>query len=204
MKVLLENLFKLVPDSVIIFSTLLPNNGPKPVESVNAKDVSRQYRALYREMIGPDESKPRMKLLLADMDDGFITLNDIWDGAHPTIEGARKMAAVWVRAISQANDRNWFSKPRDDVSFVDGVGKTTCEKKYNSGNDDPRGHPQILSAPGPIITDDGPYVHRSTFGSTRMVTPRGSFSNERRFYAQLVDFGAPRDEGRDDGTYSIS
>lgn len=77
-------------------------------------------------------------------------------------------------------------------------------KKYTSGNDDPRGHPQILSASDPIITDDGPYVHRSTLGSTRMVTPRGSFSNERRFYAQLVDFGAPRAEGRDDGKRSVS
>ncbi|PVH89001.1 carbohydrate esterase family 3 protein [Cadophora sp. DSE1049] len=204
MKALLENIFKLVPDTIVIFSTLLPNNGPKPVESVNAKDVSRQYRALYREMIGSDESKPRMKILLADMDDGFITLNDIWDGAHPTMEGARKMAAVWMRAINQANEKNWFSKPRDDVSFVDGDGKTTCEKRYTSGNDDPRGHPQILSASDPLIVDDGPYVHRSTLGSTRMVSPRGSFSNERRFYAQLVDFGAPRAEGRDDGKYSVS
>ncbi|KAH9223897.1 hypothetical protein DL95DRAFT_452880 [Leptodontidium sp. 2 PMI_412] len=184
MRALLESLFKYVPDTVVIFSTLLPNNGAKPVESVNAKDINRQYRALYREMIGLDDSMPLMKLILADTDDGFITLNDIWDGAHPTMEGARKMAS--------------FTKPRDDVSFVDGGGKSTCEKRYTSGNYDPRGHPQILSGSDPIIADDGPYVHRSALGSTRIVTPRGLLSDERCFYAQLVDFGAPRADGRDD------
>jgi len=46
---------------------------------------------------------------------GFITKKDLSsDGIHPTNDGYKKMAAVWLAAILEAREANMLQKPEDN------------------------------------------------------------------------------------------
>lgn len=114
MRKLIDDACSRVPDTVVVLSTLIPSSyHPKNIDYIND-----QYRALYREYVPLDEEgneaeDPPCKLIFAEMNDGFITTKDIHDGIHPTLEGYRKMATVWDRAINKANEKGWLSPPTD-------------------------------------------------------------------------------------------
>ncbi|KAH6692576.1 hypothetical protein F5X68DRAFT_129659, partial [Plectosphaerella plurivora] len=194
MRNMIETMFSHTPDAVIILSTLLQHGR---VQS-EVEDVNRQYRSLVSQMQGPDPRNPRAKVFLAEMQDGFITWpRDIWDNIHPNWEGFRKMAAVWVNAINRVNDLNWLSAPNGNTKFPDGDSHSTCTKEPGSGADNPHGAGvKFLFAGDPTIRDDGAYRHQSQ--------SKGQIFRERLpsgcsfYWAQLTDFGAPREQALDE------
>ncbi|OBT82112.1 hypothetical protein VE02_08782 [Pseudogymnoascus sp. 03VT05] len=142
-----------VPGTVVILSTLLPNSlAPGKVAEIND-----QYRNLAAKL-----RKDRFPIILAEMDDGFITIDEIWDGTHPNLSGYQKMAAVWHHAINQADKNGWFRQPSSDVTSQDGTYGNTCPKVLGSGSTDPRSGMQILTANTGLIYDYGKYMHSST------------------------------------------
>ncbi|KAI1273788.1 hypothetical protein F5Y07DRAFT_402064 [Xylaria sp. FL0933] len=154
MRTLVQTCFDLSPGVVVVLSTLLPNTHAPD----NVLEINRLYRDLVIELQAAGK-----KIELADMDDGFITLDHILPcGTHPTIEGQRRMAAVWGLVIQEIEERGgWFQAPSSNVSFSDSGNGTTCAKEYNSGAQDPRNGMQVLRGNSPLIVDDGDYVHRS-------------------------------------------
>lgn len=96
MEAMVRTVFAGSPGTVVILSTLLPNrdNDDKMVI------INEQYRALI-----PKLQSQGFKIQLAEMHDGFITMNDIWDGIHPTFDGAKKMAASWYKAIAAVDKK---------------------------------------------------------------------------------------------------
>ncbi|KAI1733454.1 hypothetical protein F4680DRAFT_454935 [Xylaria scruposa] len=154
MKALLQACFDLSPGVVVILSTLLPNR----IANDNVNTINGLYRDLVLEFLADDK-----KIQLADMNDGFITFDHIFDGTHPTIEGQRRMASVWAAAIEEVEEMtDWLQAPSTDVDFDDASSGSQCDKEYNSGAQDPRNGMQVLRGNSPLIVDDGNYVHRST------------------------------------------
>lgn len=107
---LVDDAFANSPGTVILLSTLLPNgNAPQAISEINAG---------YRDIVSRRQGEGQ-RILLAEMDDGFITLDDILsDNIHPTRLGSQKMAAVWFRGIQDAEQRGWLQPP-NDVGFDD-------------------------------------------------------------------------------------
>lgn len=104
MNKLLSHLFDTIPGTTIILSTLLPNRlAPKRVAEIND-----QYRQLAAE-----RRKAGDRIVLAEMDDGFLTIDDLKDGTHPTDEGYGKMAEVWWAAIRAAEVEGILQEPAD-------------------------------------------------------------------------------------------
>ncbi|KAI0967672.1 carbohydrate esterase family 3 protein [Xylaria arbuscula] len=128
MRTLVQTCFDLSPGVVIVLSTLLPNTHAPD----NVLEINRLYRDLVIELQDAGQ-----KIQLADMNDGFITLDHILScGTHPTIEGQRRMAAVWGLAIQEIEERgDWFQAPSSNV--------------YNSGAQDPRNGMQVLRGGSP-------------------------------------------------------
>lgn len=188
MERLLDECFQDSRGTVVLLSTLLPNaNAPQAIKRINQR---------YREIISRRQSEGQ-KILLAEMDDGFLTINDIWDGIHPTVLGAKKMAAVWYDSIRKAETRGWLQRP-NQVDFDDGsqsrgsqdpemlslgASSYTCAKSRSSGASDPRGSPQILYAGDSVIQDDGTYTHASQARDSIYTSSDGG--NFNYFFAQL-------------------
>lgn len=183
-----------VPSIVVILSTLLPN----PIAPGKVAEINKQYRNLASKLKNDDRH-----IILAEMDDGFITIDEIWDGTHPNLSGFRKMAAVWHRAINQADKEGWLQKPSSDVTFQDGTYGNTCPKVLGSGSSDPRSGMQILTANSGLIYDDGNYVHRSTeMGIIHNHTDSETNGGGDFFLAQLVNLqNVVRGGERDDLVY---
>ncbi|KFY17433.1 hypothetical protein V492_00682 [Pseudogymnoascus sp. VKM F-4246] len=181
-----------VPGTVVILSTLLPQrDAPTQIAAINDQ---------YRNVVAQLRSQG-FHIVLADMNDGFITIDDIWDGTHPYLAGFQKMAAVWRHATNEAEKEGWFTKPSDDVTFEDASHGTTCPKILNSGGSDPRAGMQILTANTGLVYDDGPYVHSSTkmsaiFGGSKV------YRDGQFYLAQLVNLdNVGRGGERDDLVY---
>lgn len=151
MEALLDTCFEESPGTVVLLSTLLPNG--------NAPDAIEQINRGYREIVARRQSQGQ-KILLAELDDGFITIHDVWDEVHPTVGGAKKMAAVWYDGIKRAEEKGWLQAP-NEIGLEEGATSFTCDKTRGSGNFDPRGSPQILFAYDSNISDDGDYKHAS-------------------------------------------
>lgn len=96
MEAMIRTVFKGSPGTVVILSTLLPNK----LYDDRMVYINEKYRSLVPKLQGQG-----FKIQLADMHDGFITMEDIHDTTHPTQGGARKMAAVWYQAIQQVEDK---------------------------------------------------------------------------------------------------
>lgn len=94
MEAMIRTVFNGSPGTTVILSTLLPNRD----NDARMEVINQQYRNLVPKLEGEG-----FKIQLADMHDGFITINDIFDGIHPTFDGAKKMASVWYKAIDSAD-----------------------------------------------------------------------------------------------------
>lgn len=207
MRALIDTVFAKSPHAVVILSTLLPNSRTRNDGSSyqdNIDSINAEYRKLYREYVPVDDNgveQPGYKVILAEMA-GFITDADIHDGTHPTIEGNRKMAAVWDWAIGQANDKGWLVEPSKSGTFEDSEGTKTCKKKKGSGNQDVRSGQQILYAANSIIRDDGTYKHGSRPREDRNLPQLGKVKSPddvRIWFAQLVNVhNAPKGGERDE------
>jgi hypothetical protein len=180
---LLDYLYNEIPNVTIIVSIVIPgtaNGIPQNRDSVNA-----QIRALVA-----DRSNNNQKIVLADVDDppGFFTTDYlISDGIHPNDEGHQRLAAIYLRAIEEANDEGFLAIPTDTgMSDEPGVGSgnNTCYKTYGSGES----HGPATTQAGSGL-DDGIYVHNSinqgvlysttenpnlTFSFARLGTPFGN------------------------------
>ncbi|KAJ5721280.1 uncharacterized protein N7483_009214 [Penicillium malachiteum] len=100
MNSLLDLLFKEIPGTTIILSTLLPN---KDVPDL-VQDISEQYRELAAKRRDNGD-----RVVLAEMS-YFITTNELADATHPDDEGYKKMASVWWAAIKEALKEDMIQK----------------------------------------------------------------------------------------------
>ncbi|KAK4455138.1 hypothetical protein QBC34DRAFT_445431 [Podospora aff. communis PSN243] len=192
MRAMINFIFSQSPGVSVVLSTLLPNAN---VQS-NVNLINMQYRQLVRDLAAQGQ-----KIVLCEMDDGFITTADLPDGVHPADAGYKKMASRWHQAIGRLETNGWLVAPTDAVSFSDASGATgLCEKVAGSGNSDPRGKTQVLKALSPRIIDDGPYTHSSqSMGSIHTgfyVEP------DDVWFAQVVSNGADRGGELDDWVFS--
>ncbi|KAF5671674.1 carbohydrate esterase family 3 [Fusarium heterosporum] len=201
LKAMIETMFASTPDATIILSTLIQNGGNRNDGSAiepEILNINDQIRRVAAEEMGSDSKNPRHKVYLAEMHDGFITYPaDYKDTVHPHAAGNKKMAAVWMRAINKVNELGWLKKPSGDVKFPDGEDHATCRKVPGSGGSNPHGAGvQVLFAGDATIRDDGAYAHESK--SQGVFWSTDSASGRDIFWAQLVDFGAPREEALDE------
>lgn len=206
---LLDQLWTGIPDATVILSTLLANKDP--TNNARAEDINQQYRGFVMD----NYQSQGKKILLADMNDGFITVADLNDDTHPTDYGYLKMASVWWSAFQAVEQEGWLTKPPDTGSPDDTQGYT-CPKVYGQG----RGNIQIQKGSG---TDDGNYVHNSVDQGRVFTFPfysvgagdDGGFNLSAVHFAQLVNAGGNPERGgevdeivlvvaRGDGTYRYS
>ncbi|KAJ0109024.1 hypothetical protein J7T55_002216 [Diaporthe amygdali] len=123
---LLDDLFKDVPGTTVIVSTLIPGTDPD-VERFRA-EANRQYRSLVS-----DRRARGQKVVLAEMDgvvgyfDTRVGSGDYFDETHPNDKGYTKMAAIWRQAINTAESEGKLTAPADAPGVVDS-GDNTCEK----------------------------------------------------------------------------
>lgn len=175
---LVQAIFAMVPDAVVVLSTLIPNK----VAPDNVNLINENYRVLANQLISQGRH-----VVLAEMNDGkYITEDMIHDHTHPTYEGRRRMAAVWAHAIDEANAAGWIKEPTPIPGQPDdGSSSFTCAKEYGSGNNNDRAGWQVLAAANPLISDDGPYRHGSKQHDT-IVRPNAAYSNTRAAFAQIT------------------
>lgn len=173
---LVESIFAMVPDAVVVLSTLIPNkDAPDNVNMIN-----KNYRVVANQFISDGRH-----VVLAEMNDGkYITEDLIHDTTHPTYEGRRRMAAVWYHAINKASAAGWIKEPETIPGQPDDGVTSTCEKSYGSGNNNGRGGEQVLAAANPLISDDGSYRHASKERDTITIN---SLKDDSRFvFAQIT------------------
>jgi hypothetical protein len=98
-----------------------------------------------------------IKIILADMNDGFITVNDINPndpaGEHSSDFEYEKMAFVWWAAFRQVETNGWLTTPPNTGTADNATGAFTCPKLYGHGD----GNYQIQKGSGTNL-NDGPYV----------------------------------------------
>ncbi|EPE08332.1 carbohydrate esterase family 3 protein [Ophiostoma piceae UAMH 11346] len=185
MENLINYMWKTVPDAVIVLSSLLTQEpNPAGIESIN-----KQYRALVSRL-----QRSGKKIVLAELDDGWIPLSELVDGIHPTESGYLKMASRFFQAINIANDLKWIKAPvetgiDDSAHTVD----TKCYKTLGSAISDPRSPMQMLYARSPMIVDDGSYSHSSV--SRGNITTGKLQKNQKVWWAQLVNAGGANRKG---------
>ncbi|KAI0006972.1 SGNH hydrolase-type esterase domain-containing protein [Xylariaceae sp. FL0662B] len=124
---MLDHLFKDISNTTVILSTLLPNKKEKTNSCVQV--VNKRYR----DIVSARQAK-KQKIVLAEMDDGFMTTKNLKDSTHPTDEGYKMMASVWVSAIHDAEKRKFLTAPEDTGVADDAVplsSKSSCgDPKY--------------------------------------------------------------------------
>ncbi|KAL2256741.1 hypothetical protein VTK26DRAFT_1190 [Humicola hyalothermophila] len=159
---LLDDIYREVPNTTVILSTLIVST--KETIASRRDYVNSQYRSLvYKRRYGD-----KQKIVLADMDTPgtpFLTEADlVADGIHPTDEGHRKLASIFLRAILEAHEAGFITPPNETPSVPDdsaGGGGDTCEKRYGV-------------ARGPVKTQqgsglsDGIYKHDSKYRGVKL------------------------------------
>lgn len=152
---MLDDLYNQIPNVTIIASIVIPgtaNGIPQNRDAVNA-----QIRSLVA-----DRRNKNQRIVLADVDDppGFFTTEYlISDGTHPNDEGHRRLAAIYLRSIEEANESGYLRAPTDTgMSDEPGAdnGDNTCDKTYGSGES----HGPVNTQAGSGL-DDGIYAHNS-------------------------------------------
>lgn len=122
---------------------------------------------------------------MAEMMTGFITINDIQDGTHPTDAGYKKMASVFWYAIQAALDLGYVTAPADS-DYPDSSNTTVCLKSL--GDTKTMEETQIGSG-----TDDGIYVHKSTdMGIAYTITREAADVSNNFWFADVL--GSGRDD----------
>lgn len=92
MDALLTKLYKEIPGTTIILSTLLPNG----IAQNNVTEINEQYKSIYDTRHENNEN-----IILADMSD-LISTSHLVDKTHPDEYGYLKMAEAWLNAIKRA------------------------------------------------------------------------------------------------------
>ena len=95
MKKIIEHIHTESDGATVILSTLLPQTDK--VGNANVQIINERYRQLVKDLKSEDKS-----IYLAEMNDGFIKVEDLGDGTHPTHKSYPKMAAVWAHTLDQA------------------------------------------------------------------------------------------------------
>lgn len=116
---LLDNLYKAVPGTTIILSTLLPNK-LVPHTVVN---ISQQFRDIVETRQNSGE-----RIVLAEMSNGTITASNLVDMTHPDEQGYYEMAQIWGTAINEADLKEFLSKPADSKGV--NTSNTGCSANY--------------------------------------------------------------------------
>lgn len=170
---LLDSLYSAIPNVTIICSAVIPgtaNGIPQNRDTVNA-----QIKALVN-----DRQNNGEKIVLADVDfpAGFFTTDYlISDGIHPTDEGHRRLAEIYLDAFETANDSGFISPPsitgQSDGSG--GNGNVACDKTYGSGVS----HGPVNTQEGSGL-DDGAYIHDSK--ALGVILKTSSISNYHENY----------------------
>ncbi|KAH6856359.1 hypothetical protein B0I37DRAFT_402917 [Chaetomium sp. MPI-CAGE-AT-0009] len=159
MDALLDDMFSQIPGTTIILSTVIPSNKDS-IESRRSK-ANNQYRSL----VDTRRRALNQKIILADMD--TLTAADLTpDGIHPTDAGHRKMAAIFLGAINEANNAGLITPPNSTPAVPDdGAVGNTCDKVYGVS----RGPVRTQAGSG---LDDGIYMHSSAARGVRMSVTR--------------------------------
>lgn len=108
---LLDKLWLGIPNATVILSTLLVNKNAQ----TNAR--ANTINAAIRTTVSSHYAGK--KIVLAEMNDGFITTADFADETHPNDHGYKKMASVWWAAFQIAEHNEWLTAP-PDVGVPDG------------------------------------------------------------------------------------
>lgn len=177
---LLDSLYSAIPNVTIICSTLITgtaNGIPQNRDTVNA-----QIQALVN-----DRQNNGQKIVVADVDypSGFFTTEYlISDGIHPTDEGHRRLASIYLEAIVDANDSGYLSPPSITGQSDDSGsgGNATCDKTYGSG----ASHGPVNTQAGSGL-DDGVYVHDSKALGVILNTFYTSNEHENYTFARLQE-----------------
>ncbi|KAF2112802.1 hypothetical protein BDV96DRAFT_497426 [Lophiotrema nucula] len=159
----------------IILSTLIPNGNSEANGYVNT--INQRFRQLI-----VDYQSQGRQILLAEMNNGFITVGDLnTDGTHPTNEGYPKLAAVWTAGINNVINRNWIVPP---INNTDSGGGGQC----NPSPDNFRGPVQIQRGSG---AEDGTYAHSSEPMGVKLSYLGLATSNLTKnfHFAQIVNAG---------------
>ncbi|KAL1855454.1 hypothetical protein Plec18170_004174 [Paecilomyces lecythidis] len=117
MNSLLDELYKAVPGTTVLFSTLIPDKrAPAEID-----DINKQYRALFAK-----RQKAGDRIVLAEMDDGNITTRNLQkDGIHPTDNGYHLMADIWYAAFTEAIGKGMVQAPAATSTSTSSTGSST-------------------------------------------------------------------------------
>ncbi|KAL2890339.1 FG-GAP repeat [Ceratocystis lukuohia] len=188
MEAMLRDLWDIVPDTVIVLSTLLPRDDGGKTATIN-----KGYRALGKKLAG--EGRP---ILMAEMDNGkTVLLSDIWDGTHPDVGGFKKMAGAWYAAIHEAHCRDWIKKPHPDVAYPDGVANKTCAPIAGASRADDRSTQSIINGNAKGIFSDGPFkaaFEEAIVSANVMVNHDSSLMFAAIFTSSLAPGDLPKDD----------
>jgi hypothetical protein len=102
--VIVDKLFRAIPGTTVVVSTLIP--------SLCGTVTANKY--IYNNDLRNDVASRRVngqKIVLAEIDNGFLTLDDLQDELHPTDAGYRKMPSVWWQAIQDADSSGFLTAP---------------------------------------------------------------------------------------------
>ncbi|CAG8954298.1 hypothetical protein HYFRA_00005919 [Hymenoscyphus fraxineus] len=95
MKALIDDIFKKVPETTVILSTLVPSRD----NGACARNISTQFRELVK-----SKHYRNARLGLADIESS-LKLSDLADGTHPNDGGYKIFAGVWCTAIDKLQDK---------------------------------------------------------------------------------------------------
>ena len=97
---LITHLFDSIPDVTIVVSKLLPTSNKDGDDRVR-NIINPQYEDVVRR-------NDKQRIVLADLYSA-VTVEDLVDGIHPTDEGYKKLADVWLSAIYEAGKKVWLA-----------------------------------------------------------------------------------------------
>jgi hypothetical protein len=151
-----------------ILSTLIPNAD----STINAR--VQTLNDLFRNLV-QDFQNQGHHILLAEMNNGFITASDLGsDGIHPSNGGYPKLSAVWTVAINKAYSNGWISSPVESSFPLRNGLRGPIQTQRGSGQ------------------DDGTYTHLSQDMGVQYHYDAGVFMDHAKsfHFAQLVLKGA--------------
>ncbi|KFY88239.1 hypothetical protein V500_06461 [Pseudogymnoascus sp. VKM F-4518 (FW-2643)] len=141
---LLDKLWLGISNATVILSTLLVNKNAQTNTRANTINAAIRSTVLSH--------YAGKKIVLAEMNNGFITTADFADETHPNDHGYKKMASVWWTAFQIAEHNEWLTAPPDmgipdgptnDYLCIDGKGNLLA-----SGNKG--GNPPVFRSIGII------------------------------------------------------
>ncbi|KAK2757692.1 hypothetical protein FQN54_004661 [Arachnomyces sp. PD_36] len=117
------DIFDNIPGVTVILSGLLPSEAANPCTKLMNYNYGRIVERLASE---------GKKIVFADTYNGYMTLDDLADGTHPTDFGYLKLASIWWHAFTKASQEGFISIPEDNGQ-PDDPATTVCDKEYANG-----------------------------------------------------------------------